>query len=95
MERSELDRLQQVYKQAVEQWIAAIREEEALATSDHSIVAWERWEQAGFKAQEAQDQATVAKEAYKDALRQLVAEGMVVVRFESTAQGKRFYVPPT
>jgi len=34
-------------------------------------------------------------EEIKDALRQLVAEGMVVVRFESTAQGKRFYVPPT
>jgi len=34
-------------------------------------------------------------EEIKDALRQLVAEGMVVVRFESTARGKRFYVPPT
>jgi len=71
IERSELDRLQQVYKEAVDRWVAAIREEEALATPDHSIVAWERWEQAGFKAQDAQDQATVAKEAYKDGLRRL------------------------
>jgi hypothetical protein len=71
IERSELDRLQQAYKNAVNQWIAAVREEEALATPDHSIVAWERWEQAGFKAKEAEDRANVAKEAYKDGLRQL------------------------
>jgi hypothetical protein len=70
-DHSELDRLRQVYKEAVDRWVAAIREEEALATPDHSIVAWERWEQAGFKAQDAQDQATVAKEAYKDGLRHL------------------------
>ena len=71
IERSELDRLQAVYKEAVDRWVATIREEEALATPDHSIVAWEHWEQAGFKAQEAQDQANVAKEAYKDGLRLL------------------------
>jgi len=71
IERSELDRLQQAYKNAVNQWIAAVREEEALATPDHSIVAWERWEQAGFKAKESEDRANVAKEAYKDGLRQL------------------------
>lgn len=71
IETSELDRLQQAYKEAVERWIAAIREEEALATPDHSIVAWEIWEQAGFKAEEAHDQATAAKEAYKAGLRLL------------------------
>jgi hypothetical protein len=38
---AELDRLQHVYKEAVDRWIVAIREEEALATPDHSIVAWE------------------------------------------------------
>jgi hypothetical protein len=71
IERSELDRLQQLYKNGVDQWIAAIREEEALATPDHSIVAWESWEQAGFKAKEAADRADAAKEAYKEGLRQL------------------------
>lgn len=71
IERSELDRLQQAYKRSVDQWIAAIREEEDLATPDHSIVAWERWEQAGFKAQTAQEQMTVAKDAYKAGLRLL------------------------
>jgi hypothetical protein len=71
IERSELDRLQRLYKEAVERWVAAIREEEDLATPDHSIVAWERWEQAGFKAQDVGDQATAAKEAYKAGLRLL------------------------
>ncbi len=71
IERSELDRLQQAYKDADDQWIAAIRDEETLATPDHSVAAWEQWEHAGFKAQTAQDQATAAKEAYKAGLRLL------------------------
>jgi hypothetical protein len=71
IERSELDRLQQVYKDAVNRWVASIREEESLATPDHSIAAWERWEQAGFHAQNSGDQANHAKEAYKAGLRQL------------------------
>jgi hypothetical protein len=70
VDRSELDRLQLLYKEAVDRWVAAIREEEGLATPDHSIVAWERWEQAGFAAKEAQDKAETAKEAYKAGLRQ-------------------------
>ena len=71
IERSELDRLQQVYKDGVEKWVAAVREEEALATPDHSIRAWDRWDQAGFKAHQAQEDAIVAKRAYKDGLRRL------------------------
>jgi hypothetical protein len=43
IDRSELDRLQQVYKEAVDRWVAAVREEEALTTPDHSVVAWDRW----------------------------------------------------
>ena len=71
IDRSELDLLQQAYKVAVDQWVAAIREEEGLATPDHSIGAWDRWDQAGFKEQEAQDRAKTAKKAYKDGLRML------------------------
>ncbi len=70
IELEELDRLRDAYKQAVEQWVTAIRGEEALATPDHSIRAWDRWEQAGFKAEEAGEHATAAKEAYIDGLRQ-------------------------
>ncbi len=70
-DRPDLDLLRLRYKEAVDRWVNAVRDEEALATPDHSIVAWERWEQAGFAAKEAQDQAEVAKEAYKAGLRQI------------------------
>jgi hypothetical protein len=70
IDRAELDRLQQAYKTAVDQWVTAIREEEALATPDYSLPAWERWDQAGFKEHDAQDKAQAAKEAYKEGLRQ-------------------------
>jgi hypothetical protein len=70
IDTSELDRLQQAYKSAVDRWVAAIREEEALATPDYSLPAWERWDAAGFKEQDAQEKAKTAKEAYKDGLRQ-------------------------
>jgi hypothetical protein len=69
IERADLDRLQKAYKDAVELWIAAIREEESLATPDHSIRAWERWDHAAFQADAAHETATAAKEAYKDGLR--------------------------
>jgi hypothetical protein len=71
IERSELDRLQKEYTDAVDRWTAAIREEESLAKPDHSVAAWDRWDQAGFAAQEAGEVAKTAREAYKDGLRQL------------------------
>jgi len=69
MDNAEYDRLRHAYKDAVDQWVAAIREEEALATPDHSETAMERWDTAGFKEQDAQKKAIAAKEAYKGALR--------------------------
>jgi hypothetical protein len=71
MDNPKLDELQQAYKQAVDQWVAAIRAEEALATPDHSEVAMERWDAAGFAEQDAQSKAKQARDAYKDALRHL------------------------
>jgi hypothetical protein len=71
MDNSNLDELQQAYKQAVDQWVAAIRAEEALATSDHSEVAMERWDAAGFAEQDAQGNAKHARDAYKEGLRRL------------------------
>jgi len=70
MNNADYDRLRQSYKDAVDAWVAAIHEEEALATPDHSITAMEHWDAAGFKEQDAQKRATKAKEAYKEALRQ-------------------------
>jgi hypothetical protein len=69
MDNAKLDELQQLYKQAVDQWVIAIRAEEALATPDHSEVAMERWDQAGFAEQDAQAKAKRARDQYKDALR--------------------------
>ena len=65
----ELDNLRVAYKQAVDAWVATIRAEEALATPDHSMIAMEKWDDAHFKEQDAQEAAATARDAYKDALR--------------------------
>jgi hypothetical protein len=69
MSKEDLDQLRVAYKQAVDQWVAAIRDEEALATPDHSMTAMEKWDDAHFREQDAQSAATKARDAYKDALR--------------------------
>jgi hypothetical protein len=69
IETAELDRLQSSYKAAVEEWIAAIRKEEALASVDHSEAELDAWEAAGFAEEDAREQAKDAKKAYEDALR--------------------------
>ncbi len=71
MENSELDQLRQDYCDAVEEWIAAIREEEALATPDHSVAAIDRWEEAGFREEKLRANAKDAKKVYEDALRRV------------------------
>ena len=71
MDKATLDELQRTYKQTVDQWVAAIRAEEALATPDHSEVAMERWDAAGFAEQDAQTKAKQARDGYRDALRHL------------------------
>jgi len=70
MDIAELDRLRQSYKDAVEKWIAAIREEEALATPDHSVHAWDLWEKAGFAEEDARKNALHAKRQYEGGLRE-------------------------
>ena len=37
IEQSELDTMQNNYKAAVDEWVTAIREEEALASTNHSV----------------------------------------------------------
>jgi hypothetical protein len=67
---SELDEMQSAYKAAVEEWIAAIRQEEALASVDHSIAEVDKWEQAHFKEEEIRSKVKAAKQRYEDALRE-------------------------
>ena len=65
----DFDELLKNYKQAVGAWIEAIRAEESLATADHSMVAMEHWDAAGFTAHDAESAAKNARDAYKNALR--------------------------
>lgn len=67
--QADLDQLRLAYKKAIDEWVATIREEEALATEDHSMVAMEHWDAAHFKEHDAHTRATEAREAYKDGLR--------------------------
>jgi hypothetical protein len=69
MSNSDLDQLRLAYKTAVDEWVDAIRAEEALATPDHSMVAMEHWDTAHFAEHDSHLKATEAREAYKDALR--------------------------
>jgi hypothetical protein len=62
----ELDPLQNAYKAAVEEWIAAIRQEEALASVDHSVAEVDQWEQAHFREDEIRRKVKAAKKRYED-----------------------------
>jgi len=71
IEISELDELQANYKAAVEDWIAAIRHEEALASiADHSVADIDAWEEADAAEDEAREHAKEAKQTYEEALRE-------------------------
>jgi energy-converting hydrogenase A subunit M len=72
MTDSNLDQLQRAYKLAVEEWIAAIKHEEALASVHHSIAKLDRWEQAHFREDEIRSKVLVAKKQYEDALREML-----------------------
>jgi len=68
-EHPELDELQASYKAAVEAWISAIKNEEALASVNHSIAELDKWEQAHFEEDEMRNTVKEAKAKYEDALR--------------------------
>jgi hypothetical protein len=66
----ELDQMQAVYKAAVEEWIAAIKQEEALALVNHSIAEVDKWEGAHFAEDKIRSKVKAAKKQYEDALRE-------------------------
>jgi hypothetical protein len=66
----DLDQLQNAYKTAVEKWIAAIKQEEALASGEHSVAEVDRWEQAHFREDEVRSEVKAAKKKYEAALRE-------------------------
>ncbi len=69
-ETIDLDAMQAAYKTAVDAWVAAIREEEALASVNHTEAQVDAWEAAGFREETARQAAKQAKKDYENALRE-------------------------
>lgn len=67
---SELDQMQKAYIAAVDQWIEAIKQEEALASVNHTVAEVDKWENAHFKEDELRNRVKAAKKEYEDALRE-------------------------
>jgi hypothetical protein len=67
---AELDQMQKAYIAAVDQWIGAIKEEEALASVNHTVAEVDKWENAHFKEEEIRTRVKAAKEKYENALRE-------------------------
>jgi hypothetical protein len=68
--RQELDSLQADYKAAVDRWVAAIREEEALVSGcEHSIAELDQWEAAHFREHKLHKEVDYRKRLYENALR--------------------------
>lgn len=67
---SELDQMQAAYKAAVEEWIVAIKEEEALASVNHTVAEVDKWEGAHFREDDIRSKVKAAKKKYEDALRE-------------------------
>jgi hypothetical protein len=65
-----LDQLRGAYKAAVEEWIAAIKQEEALASVNHSVAQVDQWERAHLREDEIRSKVKAAKKRYEDALRE-------------------------
>jgi hypothetical protein len=68
-ETDTLDQLQSAYKISVDRWVAALREEEALASEDHAEAEIDTWEAAGLREEGARAAAKDAKKHYEAALR--------------------------
>jgi hypothetical protein len=67
---SRLDDMQKAYQAAVEEWIAAIKQEEALASVNHSVAEVDKWEAAHFAEDDIRNKVKAAKKRYENALRE-------------------------
>ena len=70
VELAELDQLQDSYKEAVDEWVVVIRDEEALASVNHDVADVDAWEKAAMQEDELRQKVRAAKKAYEDALRE-------------------------
>ena len=99
----DLDALQAAYKQAVETWIGAIREEEALASVAHDIAEIDQWEAAHFRedeiraASEGREKGVrrrSAPRAFRFLILPATANGVDATRSERLADAGTAGVPP-
>ena len=60
-EYAQLDQLQTAYKVALDEWMAAIREEEDLASVNHFVAEVDLWEAAHFRQEKIRNRAKTAK----------------------------------
>ena len=67
--QQELDQMQAAYKAAVDEWVKAIRDEEALASGNHNVAELDQWEAACFHSHKLQREVDYRKRLYEDALR--------------------------
>jgi hypothetical protein len=67
--QQELDQLQADYKAAVDNWVKAIREEEALASGNHDVAELDKWEAAHFREHKLHKEVDYRKRLYENALR--------------------------
>ena len=68
--QQELDQLQADYRAAVDAWVVAIREEEALASAaDHTVAELDKWEEAHLREHKLHKEVDYRKRLYEDALR--------------------------
>jgi hypothetical protein len=67
--QQELDQLQADYKAAVDDWVKAIREEEALASANHNVAELDKWEAAHFREHKLHKEVDYRKRLYENALR--------------------------
>ena len=66
---TDVDQTLTTYNAAVDKWIAAIREEEALASHNSSLAQIDQWEEAHIREEAARMLAKDAKKDYEAALR--------------------------
>ena len=69
MQDMDFDKLLSDYRRSIDNWVTAIKAEEALANDDHSMVEMEKWDAAAFTAHDAEAVAKKARDRYKNALR--------------------------
>ena len=53
----------------MDEWVATICEEEALASATHSVAELDKWEAAGFREDRKRREVIYKKRLYEDALR--------------------------